>query len=92
LNSNIAGQLRAAAELADRHYRLGAVPLATYLEVQQSYLEALEAIYATQADALSARTELDLLTGAAIPAALRAEATPRGPARPLPVHSKKTNR
>ena len=27
-------QLRDAAELADRHYRLGAVPVATYLEVQ----------------------------------------------------------
>lgn len=62
-NPKVAEQLREAAALADRHYRLGAVPLATYLEVQSSYLEALEAIYATQADALNARAEIELLTG-----------------------------
>lgn len=62
-NPKVAEQLREAATLADRHYRLGAVPLATYLEVQSSYLEALEAIYATQADALNAQAELELLTG-----------------------------
>ena len=33
-NPKVAEQLREAATLADRHYRLGAVPLATYLEVQ----------------------------------------------------------
>jgi cobalt-zinc-cadmium efflux system outer membrane protein len=65
-NPKVAEQLREAASLADRHYRLGAVPLATYLEVQSSYLEALEAIYATQADALNAQAELELLTGAKI--------------------------
>ncbi len=62
-NPKVAEQLREAATLADRHYRLGAVPLTTYLEVQSSYLEALEAIYATQADALTALAELELLTG-----------------------------
>jgi cobalt-zinc-cadmium efflux system outer membrane protein len=62
-NPKIADELREAAELADRHYRLGAVPLATYLEVQSSYLEALEAIYSTQADALEASAELERLTG-----------------------------
>ncbi len=62
-NPKVAEQLREAATLADRHYRLGAVPLATYLEVQSSYLEALEAIYATQADALNALAEIELLTG-----------------------------
>jgi outer membrane protein, heavy metal efflux system len=62
-NPEIADELRAAAELADRHYRLGAVPLATYLEVQSSYLEALDAIYSTQADALQALAELERLTG-----------------------------
>ena len=62
-NPEIAEQLREAATLADRHYRLGAVPLTTYLEVQSSYLEALEAIFATQADALTALAELELLTG-----------------------------
>ncbi len=62
-NPKVAEQLREAAALADRHYRLGAVPLAIYLDVQSSYLEALEAIYATQADALNARAEIELLTG-----------------------------
>ena len=74
LSPKVADQLREAAVLADRHYRLGAVPLATYLEVQESYLEALEAIFASQADALNARAEIDLLTGASIPPALRAGA------------------
>nr|MDQ3621503.1 TolC family protein [Verrucomicrobiota bacterium] len=71
-NPKVAEQLREAATLADRHYRLGAVPLVTYLEVQQNSLEALEAIYATQADALKARAEIELLTGASIPPPLRA--------------------
>ena len=62
-NPKVAEQLREAATLADRHYRLGAVPLATYLEVQSSYLEALEAIYATQADAMTALAEIELLIG-----------------------------
>jgi cobalt-zinc-cadmium efflux system outer membrane protein len=62
-NPKVAEQLREAAALADRHYRLGSVPLATYLEVQSSYLEALEVIFATQADALNARAEIELLTG-----------------------------
>lgn len=65
-NPKIADELREAAELADRHYRLGAVPLATYLEVQSSYLEALEAIYSTRADALQASAELERLTGSKI--------------------------
>ena len=65
-NPKVAEQLREAASLADRHYRLGAVPLTTYLEVQSSYLEALQAIYATQADALVALAELELLTGSKI--------------------------
>jgi outer membrane protein, heavy metal efflux system len=60
-------QLREAASLADRHYRLGAVPLTTYLEVQSSYLEALGAIYDTQADAMNAQAEIELLTGTTLP-------------------------
>lgn len=56
-------QLREAAELADRHYRLGAVPVATYLEMQNQYLEALEALLATRREALEHRQQLELLTG-----------------------------
>ncbi len=66
-NPQIADELRAAAELADRHYRLGAVPLAAYLEVQSSYLDALDAISNTRADALHAAAELERLTGSSLP-------------------------
>ena len=56
--------LSEAAELADRHYRLGAVPVATYIELQQNYLEALEAINEVEAGALEAALQLEELTGA----------------------------
>lgn len=56
-----------AAELADRHYRLGAVPVATYIELQNQYLEAVDGILSTQSEALTAAGELELLTGVPIP-------------------------
>lgn len=56
-------RFRDAAELADRHYRLGAVPLATYVELQGAYLDAVEAILDTKRDALEAGQHLQLLTG-----------------------------
>ena len=59
--------LREAAELADRHYRLGAVSVTTYIELQEKYLEALEAILSTRAEALQERQEIELLTGGAAP-------------------------
>lgn len=59
----LAEDLRSAAELADAHYRLGAVSLSTYLEIQSSYLDALDVIYSTQTDALAAQAELERLTG-----------------------------
>lgn len=58
-----AQKFREAAELADRHYRLGAVPLATYVELQNSYLEAVEALLDTKREALEAGLKLQLLTG-----------------------------
>lgn len=54
---------RQAAELADRHYRLGAVPVATYIELQKEYLDAVEALLDTRKEALDAWEELQLLTG-----------------------------
>jgi cobalt-zinc-cadmium efflux system outer membrane protein len=54
---------REAAELADRHYRLGAVPVSTYVELQKQYLEAVEGLLETQEEALKAAQELELLTG-----------------------------
>lgn len=56
-------KFREAAELADRHYRLGAVPIATYVELQNSYLEAVEGILETQKEAIEAGQRLQQLTG-----------------------------
>jgi len=57
-------EFRKAAELADRHYRLGAVPIATYVELQKQYLEAVEALLDTKREALEAAQTLEHLTGA----------------------------
>jgi len=56
-------EFRKAAELADRHYRLGAVPIATYIELQKQYLEAVEALLETRREALEAGQQLEQLTG-----------------------------
>ncbi len=56
-------KFRESAALADRHYRLGAVPIATYVELQSSYLDAVEALLDTQREALEAGLRLQLLTG-----------------------------
>lgn len=54
-----------AARLADRHYRLGAVPISTYIEMQDKYLEATEAINDTRLDILRAALDLEQLAGSA---------------------------
>jgi outer membrane protein, heavy metal efflux system len=56
-------EFRKAAELADRHYRLGAVPITTYIELQKQYLDAVEALLETRREALEAGQQLELLTG-----------------------------
>src|SRR5207249_1726352 len=56
-------EFRKAAELADRHYRLGAVPIATYVELQKQYLEAVEALLDTRREALETGEQIQLLTG-----------------------------
>jgi cobalt-zinc-cadmium efflux system outer membrane protein len=58
-----AEKFREAAALADRHYRLGAVPLSTYVELQSAYLDAVEALLDTQREALESALRLHLLTG-----------------------------
>jgi cobalt-zinc-cadmium efflux system outer membrane protein len=60
---DVAARFRDAAELADRHYRLGAVPISTYVELQDSYLDAIDVIHATQLEAIEAGGALQLLTG-----------------------------
>jgi outer membrane protein, heavy metal efflux system len=56
-----------SAELADRHYRLGAVPISTYVELQKQYLEAVESLLDTKQTALEAAAQLELLTGNTAP-------------------------
>jgi cobalt-zinc-cadmium efflux system outer membrane protein len=56
-------KFREAADLADRHYRTGAVPIATYVELQNSYLDAAEALLDTQSETLAAGLKLQQLTG-----------------------------
>lgn len=56
-------RFRDAAALADRHYRLGAVPITTYVELQKQYLDAVDALLSTRHAALDAAQELLRLTG-----------------------------
>lgn len=56
-------KFREAAALADRHYRLGAVPLGTYVELQTAYLDAVDALLDTEREALEAALTLQQLTG-----------------------------
>ena len=56
-----------AAEVADRHYRLGAVPISTYVELQKQYLDAVEGLLDTKKEALEAAAQLELLTGLPLP-------------------------
>lgn len=58
-------KFREAADLADRHYRLGAVPVATYVELQRQYLEAMEALLSTRQEALEVAQLIELLAGSA---------------------------
>lgn len=62
-------QFRAAAALADRHYRLGAVPITTYVELQKQYLEAVTSLLETKKEALEAGEQLRALTGVEITSA-----------------------
>lgn len=57
-------QFADAAELADRHYRLGAVPATTYVELQKQYLDAVETLLETRREAIQAAAEIEELTGA----------------------------
>lgn len=52
-----------AAALADRHYRLGAVEIATYVDLQEKYLEAVGAINETKTSALEAALAIEQLAG-----------------------------
>jgi cobalt-zinc-cadmium efflux system outer membrane protein len=64
--ADLLDQLREAAELADRHYRLGSVPVTTYVEMQEKYLGAVETVLDTQRQALETLGQIERLTGAPI--------------------------
>ena len=72
---------RDAADVADRHYRLGAVPIATYVELQEKYLEAVEGLLETKKEALESAQNLELVTGLRPPLA-RTTPTAEKPAQP----------
>ena len=72
-------EFRKAAELADRHYRLGAVPIAIYVELQKQYLEAVEALLDTRREAVEAGQELQRLTGLDFKAVQTAADKPSNP-------------
>jgi cobalt-zinc-cadmium efflux system outer membrane protein len=57
------GRMREAAETADKNYRLGAIPLTTYTELQKQYLDAQTTLLSAQANALEARQNIELLIG-----------------------------
>lgn len=52
-----------AALDADRNYRLGAIPLTTYMQMQQSYVEATNAVLDTRREAIAALLQLRALNG-----------------------------
>ncbi|WP_395735518.1 TolC family protein [Prosthecobacter sp.] len=57
---------RKAAAEADEHYRLGALPLATYTELQRQYIASVKAVLTSQMGAVDARLQLEQLTGTAV--------------------------
>lgn len=61
--ADAAQRFRDAARVGDAHYRLGALPITTYTELQKQYLDTVDTLLRTQADALEARQQLELLTG-----------------------------
>ncbi len=58
--------LRSAADLADRQYRTGAIPVALYIEVQREFLNSLKIRHETFLQLWSNRLDLDLLTSGAL--------------------------
>ena len=56
-------QLRDAAHLADDNYRLGALPISTYTEIQLQYVDTTDAILSSRLDALQNLSDLEYLSG-----------------------------
>jgi len=58
------GQFADAAKQADEHFRLGAVPAATYVEMQRGYLDAIDSLIQSRRNAWKHRMAIERLTGA----------------------------
>jgi outer membrane protein, heavy metal efflux system len=56
-------QLRDAAKLADDNYRLGALPISTYTEIQLQYVDATDAVLSARLDALQNLSNLEYISG-----------------------------
>jgi cobalt-zinc-cadmium efflux system outer membrane protein len=61
--SDTLDSFRKAAAEADEHYRLGALPLTTYTELQRQYIDSVSAVLASLLAAVDARLQLEQLTG-----------------------------
>ena len=59
------GSFAEVAAEADRNYRLGAIPLTTYTQLQQAYIEATNAVLDTRREAIEALLQLRALNGGA---------------------------
>jgi cobalt-zinc-cadmium efflux system outer membrane protein len=59
----VVARFHEAAELAERHYRLGTIQAATYLDLQQAYLDIIDTHVSTRVEALRAAAQLSILTG-----------------------------
>ena len=56
-------RFRKTAELGDRHYRLGAIPVTTYLALQQAYLDSVDSHLTTRVEVVQSASRLTALTG-----------------------------
>ncbi|MDR2981794.1 MAG: TolC family protein [Puniceicoccales bacterium] len=74
-------RFREAAELGERHYRLGTVPVSTYLSLQQAYLDSIETVTATRTDTVKAAAQLTILTGLSFESFLQARQPAVTPAK-----------
>jgi cobalt-zinc-cadmium efflux system outer membrane protein len=61
--ASAAEKFAAAATNADDNYRQGAIPIATYVEMQRQYLDALSALLDTRREAMEAMLQLRALNG-----------------------------
>jgi len=61
--ASAAEKFAAAATTADNSYRQGAIPVATYVEMQRQYLDALTALLDTRREAMEAMLQLRALNG-----------------------------